>query len=108
MGMARPPESSPQTLRVFEALLAEPASWQYGYALSRQTGLKSGTLYPLLSRLAQRGVLDARWQPPAQPGRPPRHAYRLTATGERVARARLAASRDRPLPGPARPLPQEA
>ncbi len=41
---------SPQTLRVFEALLEEPAAWRYGYDLSHETELKSGTLYPILMR----------------------------------------------------------
>ena len=50
------------------------------------TGLRSGTLYPLLIRLEAQGLLEAEWQPPAAPGRPPRHAYRLTAAG--LARAR--------------------
>src|SRR5436309_1613293 len=50
---------SPQTLSVLEALLEEPAAWRYGYDLSRETGLKSGTLYPVLMRLAV-GRRDAR------------------------------------------------
>ena len=99
---------SPQTLRVFEALLEAPGAWQHGYTLSKRTGLKSGTLYPLLIRLAERHLLEARWQPPARPGLPPRHAYRLTAVGHRAALARVAAeARSKPAPGPARPRPQE-
>ena len=43
---------SPQTLLILEAFLDRPADWKYGYDLSRSTGLKSGTLYPLLMRLA--------------------------------------------------------
>jgi len=55
-------------------------------ALSKRTGLKSGTLYPLLMRLSDRGLLEADWQEPAQVGRPPRHVYRLTPDGLAVAR----------------------
>lgn len=46
-----------------------------------QTGLASGTLYPMLMRLCDQGLLEAKWVPSPLPGRPPRHAYRLTAAG---------------------------
>ncbi|MGB0124937.1 MAG: PadR family transcriptional regulator, partial [Silvibacterium sp.] len=55
------------------------------YDLSRSTGLKSGTLYPLLMRLADRKLLETSWET-VEPGRPPRHLYRLTAEGVRFAR----------------------
>jgi PadR family transcriptional regulator PadR len=90
-----PRSPSPQTLRLFQALLDAPSDWQYGYDLSRRTGLPSGTLYPILVRLADRGLLDSHWQPAEQPGRPPRHAYRLTAEGARAARTELAAASSR-------------
>jgi PadR family transcriptional regulator, regulatory protein PadR len=72
---------SPQTLSVLAALSSEPAQWQHGYALAKQTSLKSGTLYPILIRLAERGLVEACWQDEPQPGRPRRHLYRLTADG---------------------------
>ena len=81
------PNTSPQTRRVLAVLCAEPEIWHYGYDLSRRTGLKSGTLYPLLIRLADRGWLETRWTVPTRPGRPPRHTYRLTAEGAREAAA---------------------
>jgi DNA-binding PadR family transcriptional regulator len=91
--MPRRPDTSPQTLRVFDALLADPTAWHYGYALSKLTGLASGTLYPILIRLAERDLLDTRWEEPATPGRPPRHAYRLTADGIALATERLTEAR---------------
>jgi DNA-binding PadR family transcriptional regulator len=45
----------------------------------------------LLIRLEALGHLEAEWQQPAAGGRPPRHAYRLTAAGQRLARAEAAA-----------------
>ncbi len=72
---------SAQTLSVLAALCDEPSRWCHGYALARQTGLKSGTLYPILIRLADRGLVEACWQDEPQPGRPRRHLYRLTAAG---------------------------
>ncbi len=72
---------SAQTLLVLAALCAQPSRWCHGYALARQTGLKSGTQYPILIRLADRGLVEACWQDKPQPGRPWRHLYRLTAGG---------------------------
>jgi DNA-binding PadR family transcriptional regulator len=65
----------------------QPRTWQHGYELSKQTGLKSGTLYPLLIRLSDQGLLESEWQEPERPGKPPRHAYRLTPDGLAFARA---------------------
>jgi DNA-binding PadR family transcriptional regulator len=72
---------SPVARRVLALLLDADGGWSHGYELSRLAGIKSGTLYPLLVRLEQQGWLEATWLEPANPGRPPRHAYRLTAKG---------------------------
>lgn len=84
-------EFSPQTLSVLAALYEQPSQWRHGYALASQTGLKSGTLYPILIRLADRGLVEACWQEEPQPGRPRRHLYRLTANGMASAAGALAA-----------------
>src|SRR5215210_3043341 len=76
---------------LLEALVAVGPRWSYGYELTSRTGIRSGTLYPLLIRLEGQGYLEAEWQQPAASGRPPRHAYRLTADGLRLARAEAAA-----------------
>ena len=83
---------SAQTQSVLAALYEEPPRWSHGYALAKQTGLKSGTLYPILIRLADRGLVEACWQDEPQPGRPRRHLYRLTADGLAVAADALAAA----------------
>ena len=88
--MPRPKNVSVQTLRVLELLLESRRSWHYGYGISQHTGLKSGTLYPILMRLAEQGWLEARWSEPDEPARPRRHSYRLTGAGARSARERLA------------------
>jgi DNA-binding PadR family transcriptional regulator len=49
-------------------------------------GLSSGTLYPLLARLAEDGWLESRWEESEHPGKPRRQLYRLTATGRVQAR----------------------
>lgn len=95
--MARRANISKQTRTALLALLEEPQAWRYGYDLARETGLKFGTLYPLLMRLHDQGFLEAEWRPALQAGRPPRHAYRLTAAG--VALAREARPSTNPSPG---------
>lgn len=80
---------------VLAALLDAAERWSYGYELATLTGIKSGTLYPLLIRLEAQGYLEAEWQQPTTTGRPPRHAYRLTASGRQLAR-REAVGADRP------------
>src|ERR1700749_2907188 len=87
--MERSRRPSPHTLQLLDALSKRPGTWKYGYELSQLTGLKSGTLYPILMRLCDRKVLESRWQAASQAGRPPRHCYRLTATGAAFARDAL-------------------
>jgi PadR family transcriptional regulator, regulatory protein PadR len=79
--MARSRRLSPQTLSVLNALANRPADWLYGLELAKLTGLKSGSLYPILIRLSDRGLLESRWLEPAEQGRPARHAYRISAAG---------------------------
>ena len=88
--MPRTANISPQTRAVLGTLSTQPQAWRYGYDLARETGLKSGTLYPLLIRLADQGFLEAEWRQPLQAGRPPRHAYRLTEQGRALSVARPA------------------
>jgi predicted ArsR family transcriptional regulator len=85
-------EFSVQALSVLAVLCEEPSQWRHGYALAKQTGLKSGTLYPILIRLADRGLVEACWQEEPQPGRPRRHLYRLTAAGLASATGALASA----------------
>lgn len=84
--MRRRPNLSKQTRLLLETLLEEPLSWRHGYAISKVTGLKPGTLYPLLMRLGDAGFLASQWTEPEKPGRPPRHVYRLTGAGIDLAR----------------------
>ena len=86
------PRLSPETQLVLESFVARPSGWRYGYDLSRETGLKSGTLYPILMRLEKHRLLEARWIT-TQDGVPPRHTYRLTPDGVEFARTKLAETR---------------
>jgi PadR family transcriptional regulator, regulatory protein PadR len=93
--MSRKRRPSKQMLLVLEALAARTQQWRHGYDLMKETGLLSGTLYPLLMRLSEQGLVEAEWCAPEQPGRPARHAYRLT--GEGIALANSVAAKA-PLP----------
>lgn len=66
---------------LLDAMIESRTEWRHGYDLMKRTGLASGTLYPLLMRMTDQGLVEAEWREPAQPGRPARHAYRLTAAG---------------------------
>jgi DNA-binding PadR family transcriptional regulator len=79
--MARPRRPSAQTVAVVLALAEDPTAWRYGYQLCQQLGIKPGSLYPILMRLADRGQLEATWDTEVPAGRPPRHLYRLTGPG---------------------------
>ena len=95
--MTRTRRPSPQTLAVLHALAGQPSAWRHGYELGQEVGLKAGSLYPILIRLTDRGLLEATWEPDPPRGRPPRHLYRLTGAGVRLA-AELATA---PRPAPA-------
>jgi PadR family transcriptional regulator PadR len=84
---------SRQTVAVLATMASDPAEWRYGYELGREVGLKAGSLYPILMRLGDRGLLESTWEADPPPGRPPRHLYRLTADGVAAARETAAPAR---------------
>lgn len=83
--MPRTRRPSEQTVAVILALAESPAQWRYGYELCRLLGMKAGSMYPILIRLADRGMLETSWESDAPAGRPPRHLYRLTGPGRATA-----------------------
>jgi DNA-binding PadR family transcriptional regulator len=80
----RPP--SEQTTLVLLELAEDPTAWRHGYELCQQTGLKAGSMYPILIRLADRGLLETVWETEIPAGRPPRHLYRLAEAGIELAK----------------------
>jgi len=84
---------SAQTLAVLAELCATPSQWRHGYGIAKGTGLKSGTLYPALIRLADRGLVEARWGDEQAAGRPRRHLYRLIPDGLAIATQALTQAR---------------
>ena len=85
--MVRDRRPSKQMRILLAALADQPQTWRHGYDLMKETRLLSGTLYPLLMRMGDQRLVEAEWLAPTQPGRPPRHAYRLTGAGLELAHA---------------------
>jgi len=77
---------------VLRELAEDPGRWRYGYDLCAELGLQAGSMYPILIRLADRGLLETSWEAEAAPGKPPRHLYRLTGAGRAYAASVTAAA----------------
>jgi PadR family transcriptional regulator, regulatory protein PadR len=82
---------SNQGLKVLHLLLSKPSEALSGADMARETGIGSGTLYPLLARLEEAGWLTSEWEviDPHQAARPRRRFYKLTAYGASNARSEL-------------------
>jgi PadR family transcriptional regulator PadR len=83
-------------IQVALALMEDPTGRYWGYELSRQAGVRSGVLYPILHRMLDEGWLEDGWEDPAQLGgkRPPRRYYELTDQGRRELGAVLQAAQN--------------
>jgi DNA-binding PadR family transcriptional regulator len=65
-------------------LVALARGVRHGFDILEATGLKSGTVYPILRRLEDAGLVRSRWeavQRARDEGRPPRRLYELTGAG---------------------------
>ncbi len=87
-------------VRVAVTVMEDPSSSYWGYDLSRQSGLRSGVLYPILRRLLDAGWLEDGWEDidPVAEGRPARRYYRLTELGARELGAVAATQAQRAAP----------
>jgi PadR family transcriptional regulator, regulatory protein PadR len=79
------------TLRVLKYLIENARSLRCGADIRKATGVRSGTLYPLLARLEAAGWLVGEWEKvePSKVGRPQKHLYRLTGEAQYEARKAL-------------------
>ncbi len=77
------------TAMVLQAL---DAGYMYGFDIADVTGLRGGTVYPILRRLEDSGLVRSQWERVSvsrDEGRPPRKYYRLAPVAqEMVAAAR--------------------
>lgn len=105
--MTRSRRPSAQTTAVVLALAEQPTAWRYGYELCRQLDIKPGSMYPILMRLTDRGLLETTWDNDVPAGRPPRHLYRLTGSGRALATELAAMPTAAPAPkAPGRSVPK--
>jgi|HubBroStandDraft_6_1064221.scaffolds.fasta_scaffold33731_2 PadR family transcriptional regulator PadR len=76
------------TLKVLRALLDNISPKHYGLELSERSGVTTGALYPILSRLEADGWVEGEWEDidESLAGRRRRRYYRLTGLGEIRAR----------------------
>lgn len=79
---------SPKSALILSAFLNRPGVPQYGYELMQETGIKSGSLYPILGRFEQLGWIAGRTEP-STGGRPPRRLYEFRPDAVADARAAL-------------------
>jgi PadR family transcriptional regulator PadR len=64
-------------------LMADPAGKHWGYELGKRAGVRSGVLYPMLTRMLEENWLTDGWEDPRTivEKRPPRRYYELTDKG---------------------------
>jgi DNA-binding PadR family transcriptional regulator len=81
------PRLTHQSLKVLQSFMENPTDALSGADIRRRTQLLSGTLYPILLRFEDAGILSSVWEEadPHQLGRPRRRQYRITGKGIRVA-----------------------
>lgn len=68
-------------------LLAISRGVRHGFDIMDASGLPSGTVYPILRRLEDAGLLRSKWETigtARDDGRPPRRYYQVTGAGLRV------------------------
>jgi len=79
------------TMQLATVLCGVDRGFRHGFDLIDASGLVAGTVYPILRRLEDAGLVIGAWEPVArarEEGRPPRRYYRLTAAGsEKLAEA---------------------
>ena len=77
------------TLAVLQALAD---GHHYGFDVIDRTGLASGTVYPALSTLERKQLVESQWEeegPAHSDGRPRRKYYRVTAEGSEALRGAM-------------------
>ena len=83
--MPKKPLQRPLGITSVSILLAIQRGTRYGFDIIERTGLPSGTVYPTLGRLQERGYLAGKWEDrktATEEGRPRRRYYRVTPAGE--------------------------
>jgi PadR family transcriptional regulator PadR len=83
-------------VQVSAALMNDVTGRHWGYELSKQSGVRSGVMYPILQRMLDEGWLTDGWEDQKQVGRakrPPRRYYQVTDAGKTALGAILVQAR---------------
>jgi PadR family transcriptional regulator PadR len=83
-------------VQVALALMADAGGRHWGYNLSKQSGVRSGVMYPILQRMLDEAWLEDGWEDQARVGRakrPLRRYYELTDEGKIALGALVAEAR---------------
>jgi len=83
------------TLMVMQAIAQGYDGDVYGLLISQETGLGTGTVYPILERLEGAGWVEGRWESEQPSGRPRRRFLSLTNLGRTQLETALAARKSR-------------
>ncbi|MDN5852240.1 MAG: PadR family transcriptional regulator [Actinomycetia bacterium] len=74
-------------VQVAKAMMDVPTGRHWGYELSKSAGVRSGVMYPILTRMLDEGMVKDGWEDDAIAAtekRPPRRYYVLTGHGQAV------------------------
>jgi DNA-binding PadR family transcriptional regulator len=87
LAVQRPPRLTYPTGIVLVAIVN---NYRYGFEIIDATGLGAGTVYPILRRLEEAGLVRSAWEAARTAvDRPPRRYYRVNAGGAAMARDAL-------------------
>lgn len=80
-----------RALELLMLMAVRPEQEYSGHQLGKSLGISSGTLYPLLLKAENAGLLDAQWEDgdPRDLGRPRRRYYRINGAGIDAVDARM-------------------
>lgn len=80
-----------RALELLMLMAVRPQQEFSGHQLGKSLGISSGTLYPLLLKAENAGLLNARWEvgEPRDLGRPRRRYYRINGAGIDAVDARM-------------------
>lgn len=77
------------TRAILAVLLDNPTEDLWGLRIMGLAKLQSGTVYPILARLEERGWIEGHWEDKQPDGRPRRRYWKLTTWGAWRAREAL-------------------
>ena len=91
-----------QTLQVLQVLQDDTAGQHYGLEISKKSGLPTGSVYPIMTRLEIAGWISSAWEDidESAQGRRRRRYYWLTEEGAVCARHEVEKARRLLSPGP--------